>query len=733
MTACLACALPGCIDKSAALQLFHRDDAAPADVPGMDAADDGGGDGTADAPTDGVATGVCAQATEDSPCDDGNICTGVDLCKSGICSAGRGLVSSWRGNGNANDSAGLYDGTASGAAGFSGGIAAQAFSFPAQGAVNFGSDAGNFGTTSWTIELWVKSVATTQGSLLSKRDNCGGYEITPWWDIRTAGGRVQIEVYTTQYHELGSPGPVMNDGAWHHVVFVRIGDALSLYQDGVLLGSTGGLGTALNDSTAKNLVLGSGPCIAQGNLFTGELDEISLYHRALTAPEVAAQANGQCIGVANSCQAGSCAQQQLASLELQPTTLTPPAGQSATIGLHVVAKDASGQVITGPYSSSVTLWVVEQSVQVSTLTTAGTFAQDPANPASFNSPTSVGFAPASGASYILASSACHIYEASDSLGLQWIGGAEGTGFVDDSDPMKAHFYYPASMATVATGGITTLYILDKNNGVIRKMNPGGVSTFAGTPCVLCGHGFVDGIGTSASFNDSWGIALAPNHDLLVADTGNGRIRRVSTVNASVTTLTTAGTFLANPANPVLFTQPLAVAGDAGGKIYVGTGGSDDGGKVYRIAGSQVTVLAGGFGSAGVPAVTVAADGTVFLADPTHHVVRAIAPDFLHTQSVVAGLLDQAGATDGNPQQATFTAPAGLAVDPFGTLRLGDTAGQVRRIDFPASLALSSTKVSDSASADAATVTYGGTGLLARQVCASASGVAPVCVTIAPAF
>jgi hypothetical protein len=793
MVWCLTCLLVGCIDKSSALQLFHEHDVATADLDAHDAApvcavtcDDGnpctddscamaspcthtdntaacndddacthddhcsagiclGGDSVVcgasdachDAGTCDAGSGKCSNPwkADGTLCDDGQVCTGPDACKSGVCSGSRGLISTWRGDGNANDSAGPYYGTLVGAATFEAGIAAQAFSFPGTGGVNFSSNAGNFGTTAWTVELWVRTMATSEQSLLSKRAVCDGAESGPGWDMRISNGKIQLEVDTgTKSGSVGSPGAVINDGTWHHVAFVRNGAALSLYQDGVLLNATSDLDSALNDSTTKNLLLGNGTCIADGSsAFDGALDEVSLYHRALTASEVAAQANGQCLGVDNACQAGACVRKVLGSLQFKPTTVTPAPGQGTTIGLHLVAKDAFGNVMTGSYPSAVTLTVSTPSAQVATLTSSGTYLQNPGNPATMENPDGVSFDATAGITYVLATNTCQVFAASSSIGLQWIGGTGGTGFVDTANPKTSSFYYPAAITMDIAGGTTSLYIMDKNNGVIRKMDSSGVTTFAGTPCVLCGHGSFDAIGTSASFNDSVGIGIDLNHDLLVADTGNGRIRRVSTVDASVTTLTTSGTFVANPGNPRLFTQPMSVTGGAGGKIYIGTGSSDGGGKVFVVAGAQITMLASGFGTGGAMSVAVGADGTVYFSDQGSQVVRAIAPDAVHTLSVVAGLVGQSGTTDGNSQQARFSMPAGLTMDPLGSLYLGEGKGQVRRISTAASLALSSASVGDSVSADAVTVAYAGTGLVPRQVCASASGFASVCITITPAF
>ncbi len=79
----------------------------------------------------------------------------------------------------------------------------------------------------------------------------------------------------------------INDGNWHHVaVVVNIGQNVQFYVDGNL-SSTAPIKTAGNGDSWSNLVVGVNPWTDAGNYFTGDIDEVRVYNRALSAAEVA--------------------------------------------------------------------------------------------------------------------------------------------------------------------------------------------------------------------------------------------------------------------------------------------------------------------------------------------------------------------------------------------------------------------------------------------------------------
>ena len=82
----------------------------------------------------------------------------------------------------------------------------------------------------------------------------------------------------------------------------------------------------------------------------------------------------------------------------------------------------------------------------------------------------------------------------------------------------------------------TIYVACTGSDLVQKISTGGVlSTVAGSVA-----GSADGTGTAASFNDPRGLAMNGRGELLVADSGNHSIRRISP-NGAVRTIAGNGT------------------------------------------------------------------------------------------------------------------------------------------------------------------------------------------------
>ncbi|HZN00826.1 MAG TPA: hypothetical protein VFB70_15590, partial [Pyrinomonadaceae bacterium] len=106
---------------------------------------------------------------------------------------------------------------------------------------------------------------------------------------------------------------------------------------------------------------------------------------------------------------------------------------------------------------------------------------------------------------------------------------DGTAGYVDGPANKAQFNGPIAVAVDARGNI---YVADSYNDRIRLITPDGqVSTLAGkgTP------GYADGDRNTALFYTPCGVVVANDGALIVADTGNDRLRRIDT-QGNVTTL-----------------------------------------------------------------------------------------------------------------------------------------------------------------------------------------------------
>jgi sugar lactone lactonase YvrE len=204
-----------------------------------------------------------------------------------------------------------------------------------------------------------------------------------------------------------------------------------------------------------------------------------------------------------------------------------------------------------------------------------------------------------------------------------LGSANGPG-------ASAQFSSPAGVAVDAAG---TVYVADTGNHVIRRIAADGtVSTLAG----LAGNpGSTDGVSTVARFAVPNGLAVDAAGNVYVADSNNSRIRKISAAGV-VSTLAGAGTTGAadGDAGTAQFFNPMEVAVDVDGYVYVTDAWNQ---KIRRISPSgQVSTLAG-TGVAGYVdgtnanarfaypfGITLANDGSLYIADTYNHRIRRIA-------------------------------------------------------------------------------------------------------------
>src|SRR5262245_15572583 len=152
-------------------------------------------------------------------------------------------------------------------------------------------------------------------------------------------------------------------------------------------------------------------------------------------------------------------------------------------------------------------------------------------------------------------------------------GAPGQSGFADGDASHARFNGPVGVAVNKNG---VVFIADTCNDRIRAIEDGRVRTIAGG----AEPGFRDGRGAEARFDTPCGIAVNADGSLLVADTGNHRIRRV-TLDGEVTTVAGAGDpeDRDGPLLEAAFYEPMGIAVRRDGMIFVSSA-----------AGSSVRIL-----------------------------------------------------------------------------------------------------------------------------------------------
>jgi sugar lactone lactonase YvrE len=181
-----------------------------------------------------------------------------------------------------------------------------------------------------------------------------------------------------------------------------------------------------------------------------------------------------------------------------------------------------------------------------------------------------------------------------------VAGIAGERGSNDGAGREARFNFPAGIAVDANG---TIYVADTNNHTIRKIVAGVVTTLAGSAGI---SGTADGSGAAARFTSPAGIGVALDGTIYVADTYNHAIRKI-TPDGSVTTL--AGVKRALGYNDGFATQasfryPFGLAVAADGTIYVADTSNEvirkvtPEGRVTTVAGAaQTTGTTDGTGNA----------------------------------------------------------------------------------------------------------------------------------------
>ena len=197
------------------------------------------------------------------------------------------------------------------------------------------------------------------------------------------------------------------------------------------------------------------------------------------------------------------------------------------------------------------------------------------------------------------------------------------------------------------------------------VNGGVVTTLAGNGSAS----FADGTGTNASFNSPWGLAVLPNNNIVVGDSGNNRIRIVTYPGGVVTTLA-GGSFGDNDGTGTAagFKAPQRVAVLQDGNIAV-VDYLNNSIRIVTYPGGVVSTLTGTIGVAYWNAVAVLSNGNLIVTDGSQPHIRLVTyPGGVTT--VLAGNFTS-GFADGTGTSAIFQGPSGIAVLLDGKIVVAD--------------------------------------------------------------
>ena len=284
----------------------------------------------------------------------------------------------------------------------------------------------------------------------------------------------------------------------------------------------------------------------------------------------------------------------------------------------------------------------------------------------------------------------------------------GTGVAgysgDGGSATLAKLNYPGAIAVDSIGN---LYIPDGNNNRIRKVNisTGIITTIAGTGA--SGSSGDGGPATAATLNIPFSVAFDKKGNLYIGDADNGRVRKI---NSAGFISTIAGTNLGfsgdgGPGIAAQMNSILAITFDSIGNLLIADEGNrrirkmDTFGIITTIAGGTGSGIYNGDGildtSAELDPYGMAIDsrGNLFIADGYNNRIRKIDSSGIISTVVGTGVAGYSG--DGIPATAAqIYGPDGVAIDACGNLYIDDNRNfRIRKVTYPPVLTIPSITLS----------------------------------------
>ena len=256
---------------------------------------------------------------------------------------------------------------------------------------------------------------------------------------------------------------------------------------------------------------------------------------------------------------------------------------------------------------------------------------------------------------------------------------------------------PATQAGLVFNGAThiglaadtngNVYIADPGNNRVRKVNSNGIITTLAGVGGLGNSGFSGdgGPATAAQLTSPFGVSLDSAGNIYIADTGNGRIRKVDT-SGVITTIAGKGNGSAlgdgGSALNAQLSNPSDVAVDASGNIYIADVGNNAVRKVDT-TGKITSILHGAFGFCSpntiaavaadigrAPGIALDKTGNLYIANSSANCVQVLETN--GTVSTLAG-----GGTNSKAENVAATTAAlgsvpAVAVDKDGNFFFPDS-------------------------------------------------------------
>jgi sugar lactone lactonase YvrE len=327
-----------------------------------------------------------------------------------------------------------------------------------------------------------------------------------------------------------------------------------------------------------------------------------------------------------------------------------------------------------------------------------------ATSAALNSPSAV-FVDGAGNLFISDAGNNRIRRVDTTGAIRTVAGNGTSGFSGDGGlATSAGMGFARGVFVDRTGN---LFIADGFNNRIRKVDAttGTIQTVAGggAPAVGLGDG---GPATSAALSVATGVVLDGAGNILIADSLNNRIRKVDATTGTIHTVAGGGSPADGlgddgPATSAALDSPQGIFVDGAGNILIADAGNsrirkvDATGNIETVAGNGLPSFSGdggpatiaGFGFARGASVDVAGNvfvdsaGNVFIADTNNNRIRKVDAATGNIETVAGNGVPSFSGDGGPATSASLKSPSGVFVDGAGNIFIADAFNdRIRRVD-----------------------------------------------------
>ncbi len=204
-----------------------------------------------------------------------------------------GLISWWRGENNVNDEIGNNHGTFEGTIEYGEGIIGQAFKLDGVDSfINIPHDPSlNFGINDFTLTLWVNFASLEGEMILIEKWVQKSGELSQGWTL------TKLPLHDLRFAYIGADGgidmtpSILIPNKWIYIAVTRNNGNITFYWDSVIL-STAKVNENLDSTSSVKFGHRGSPSDtpgsqdASGGYLHGLIDEVRIYNRALSEPEI---------------------------------------------------------------------------------------------------------------------------------------------------------------------------------------------------------------------------------------------------------------------------------------------------------------------------------------------------------------------------------------------------------------------------------------------------------------